>query len=370
MEERIIEATEYLLMALNDIKDYKDFINYKTEMIIAINDIIKIIRNYKNIDYIKNNDKNSKISSILGLQFNYDSLINENDAKFFSDYEEKYNKVKNKINSYFKNSVDTHIMKDKYNENEKMTPDEALNYTESLRNKNKLSQIKEKNKNKCVIENLKKRKKGKKDIESIIKKMNNNDYIYDILIKIFGYNIKDKLLSNKVNDSLIEDVQNAIIEIEKKFKNNNKNSNKNIKEKVEKLYKEKFDNSQINTNKINDLEKSNINNYMSNDLNKKNKKLKRYKSFNNYKIFEQYQEFNNFKNKYRNKSPNNFYINKYNTNFNEQVNKNNLIEDKFKINKKRGYPKKPFINATCGYGKYFDEGLQKGGVSKLDNKNN
>ena len=28
--------------------------------------------------------------------------------------------------------------------------------------------------------------------------------------------------------------------------------------------------------------------------------------------------------------------------------------------------KRPFISATCGYGKYFDEPLQKGGESKLN----
>ena len=32
MEERILESIEYLLMAINDIKDYKDFIDYKSEI--------------------------------------------------------------------------------------------------------------------------------------------------------------------------------------------------------------------------------------------------------------------------------------------------------------------------------------------------
>ena len=32
MEERILESIEYLLMTINDIKDYKDFIDYKSEI--------------------------------------------------------------------------------------------------------------------------------------------------------------------------------------------------------------------------------------------------------------------------------------------------------------------------------------------------
>ncbi len=32
---------------------------------------------------------------------------------------------------------------------------------------------------------------------------------------------------------------------------------------------------------------------------------------------------------------------------------------------KISFNQKPFISATCGYGKYFDESLQKGGYSKL-----
>ena len=82
--------------------------------------------------------------------------------------------------------------------------------------------------------------------------MNNDNYIYDFKVKIFGYDIKDKLIYDKANDNLIEEVQNAIIEIEKIYKKNNNKNNKNIKEKVEKLYKEKFDNSKI-INSKNDI---------------------------------------------------------------------------------------------------------------------
>jgi hypothetical protein len=97
MEDRIKQATDYLLMVINDIKNYNDFINYKSEIIKAINDIKNTIQITPNNNDSEENNKTSRISSILGLQFDYDSLINENDIKFFSDYEEKNNNIKNKI---------------------------------------------------------------------------------------------------------------------------------------------------------------------------------------------------------------------------------------------------------------------------------
>ena len=148
MEERVLEAAEYILMAINDIKDYKDFINYKFEIIKAINDIKYYIANpIKNIN--DSGEKKLKISSILGLQFDYDSLINENDIKFFSDYEDKTNKIKNKINSYFRNNNDIKIISNinnnltknlniQTNKNILINPDKKLNCIEILRNTNKL----------------------------------------------------------------------------------------------------------------------------------------------------------------------------------------------------------------------------------------
>ena len=151
MEEKIKESTEYLLMAINDIKDYKDFINYKPELIKAINDIKNSIKIPTYINDSEDNDKKSKISSILGLQFDYDSLINEQDAKFFSDYEDKTNIIRNKINSYFKNNNNKILTQDNNkiikNENILYNPDKTLNCTESLRNKNKLLNKKNNNNN-------------------------------------------------------------------------------------------------------------------------------------------------------------------------------------------------------------------------------
>ena len=44
MEERILEAVEYITISLDDIKDYQDFVKYKPELIKAINDIKNIVQ--------------------------------------------------------------------------------------------------------------------------------------------------------------------------------------------------------------------------------------------------------------------------------------------------------------------------------------
>ena len=111
MEERILEAVEYITISLDDIKDYQDFIKYKPELMKAINDIKNIVQKRVQInenDTIEKGETDkSKLSSILGLQFDYDPLINEEDVKFFSEYEEKNKnndkKIKERINN--KNNV-------------------------------------------------------------------------------------------------------------------------------------------------------------------------------------------------------------------------------------------------------------------------
>ena len=106
----------------------------------TVNDIKNIIQRKIKInenETIENVEgEKSKISSILGLQFDYDPLINDEDAKFFSDYEEKNNdkNIKNRIknqNEIILNKLNNKKKKALYN------PDTILNCTESLRNKNK-----------------------------------------------------------------------------------------------------------------------------------------------------------------------------------------------------------------------------------------
>ena len=135
MEERIIEATEYLLMAINDIKNFQDFINYKLELIKAVNDIKNSLLHKIEINDSYENDKKSKISSILGLQFDYDSLLDEKDVKFFSEYENKNKKVKNIINTYLNT---TGNINDKYKSQKKNMNNNNIKNTVLFRNKSGL----------------------------------------------------------------------------------------------------------------------------------------------------------------------------------------------------------------------------------------
>jgi len=380
MEERILEAIEYITISLDDIKDFQDFIKYKPELMKAINDIKNIIQNKTQLnknETIENAEaEKSKISSILGLQFDYDPLINEDDAKFFSEYDENNiygNKTKNKI-----------VLKKINHENKKSlyNPDTILNCTESLRNKNIfLNKTKyENSKINDFKKNLKRNKRIKKAenaqnkirkyldennqkqkidlIADIIMKINSKDYLYKILSKLFGDDLSDKLLSNQISDELLDSVQNAIFEIEKineKYKKIN-----NINEKIEKLYQEK-QGIMKNVSTKNENENIKINYKYGEEQNDFFYRPNHYKTNikNKFKYSEPYQEFN-FKKSLRNQTPKTFYK--------IHARDNSIDQSKILSKNKRSNSrtKKPFISATCNYGKYFDEPLQNGGESKLN----
>ena len=387
MEERIIEATEYLLMAINDIKNFQDFINYKQELIKAINDIKDSVQIKNNGSDSNENKIISKISSNLGLKYDYNSIMPNTEER--DGAKTDHNELKDIMKSYSKiNNMAFYSINPNENENEEIipnsetilyNPDKVLNCTESLRSK--LSRIKydklyatkkirnrfrNKNRIKKYFEEI--RQKEKIDtIAEIIMKINKEKYIHDILIKLFGNNISDKLLYNRVSDEFINEVQNAIIEIEQLKKERNRNNEneketENIIEKANTIQKKKY---QIPILKRSNTKKDlNINCYKSYDKKVMNLKPKRFQS-NKFKYSEPYQEFN-FKDSLRNKSPNG--KNSNNSINNESDIKRKLRSSKNLMNSSIGISnnQKPFINATCGYGKYFDEPLQKGGVSKLE----
>ena len=372
MEERIIEATEYLLMAINDIKNFQDFINYKQELIKAIKDIKNSLLNKIEINDSDENDKKSKISSILGLQFDYDSLLDEKDVKFFSEYENKNKKVKNIINSYLNT---TGNINDKYKPQKKNMNNNNIKSTVVLRNQSGLYNPKTFNKksNRSKLFNTQyfpskpkikiekhfeetKQKDKISKIAEIILKMKNEDYIYDIIVKLFGNDVTDQLLSKNASDELVDQVQNALKEIEK-YQKNEKDKKFNIK-KMNKINLKKRSTKDLNINCVkNDKMKNMVT------------KPKRFKSSHKFKYSDPYQEFN-FKQSLRYQTPNNLYkitnssMNKEKSNSKTKDSKCNTK----RVNSPKGktFYQKPFISATCGYGKYFDEPLQKGGISKLD----
>ena len=387
MEKKILQATEYLLLALNQIKNFQDFINYKQELIKAINDIKDSVQIKNNGSDSNENKIISKISSNLGLKYDYNSIMPNTEER--DGAKTDHNELKDIMKSYSKiNNMAFYSINPNENDNEEIipnsetilyNPDKVLNCTESLRSK--LSRIKydklyatkkirnrfrNKNRIKKYFEEI--RQKEKIDtIAEIIMKINKEKYIHDILIKLFGNNISDKLLYNRVSDEFINEVQNAIIEIEQLKKERNRNNEneketENIIEKANTIQKKKY---QIPILKRSNTKKDlNINCYKSYDKKVMNLKPKRFQS-NKFKYSEPYQEFN-FKDSLRNKSPNG--KNSNNSINNESDIKRKLRSSKNLMNSSIGISnnQKPFINATCGYGKYFDEPLQKGGVSKLE----
>ena len=320
-EQSILDATEYILMALNNIKNYNEFREYKDEIIKAIYDIrnsIKALIASKK-SYIDNQSKNPKsISSMLGLKFNYDSYLNEiqlknltNNVLGESDNQVKFeqNQSNDDINSMNENQKSINSQDKK----EGVIKDEKIICNKSLRNKFKVANNEDKS-NEQIKENNKDEKFNL--IADIIMKINSEDYFYEILTKLFGEDLTDKLMANDVSDELLEAVQNSIKEIEelkKKDKLNELNDKKNIEEKEEQP--KKFPIEQMVNQNI---------------KNKKNNNNSNYK----------YQEFD----------------------FTKSLRNPGVMKDKNKVNIKE----KPFISATSSYGNYFDPPLQKGGFSKLD----
>ena len=306
MEEKILDSIEYLQMVINNIKSYQEFLDYKSEILKAIDDI-KIIIDNSTKKYEK---KSSKISSILGLQFDYDSYLKEEDMKFFSKYEEDNNNKNNFYNTInYKNNIN------------------------NINNRNRFINKLQKNYKKNNDININEQNKKIDDIADIIFKINNEDYISDILIKLFGNNITKRLLSENVSNTLVESVKNTIQEIERIKQNENEN-NKNIVAQKNKIIQEEAKNDTI--------------------------KLKKGKITNKFKYSEPYQEFN-FKNYLRKTLSKNLRDEVYSIKQNKSNSKNKTNKKIKKI--------KPFVSATCGYGKYFDEPLQNGGISVLEHKN-
>ena len=319
---------------------------------------------------------------MLGLKFNYDAYLkdfninNYNNQISFSNSNGNFNYMKqNNINEYNDlNNMDENI-NDKKNSGLTSLKEENMNfeaqenkednaiYNKSIRNRFKgskknngnanMNEIKNENKEKNRLINLKensndinkniqtdinpKKSKNlnsqyKKDklslIADIIMKINSEDEFYEILTKLFGNDLTDKLMSSDVSDELLEAVQNSIKEIEELKKKDN--LNEELNQKKEEINQEEIE-EEPRKFPVNEIMGANV-------KDKNNKKFN--KESNNV-----YQEFD----------------------FKKNLRKNDNFEGKKKnkINN-NGKKEKPFISATSAYGNYFDPPLQKGGISKLD----
>ena len=404
-EKSILDATEYVLVALNNIKSYEDFNDYKEEIEKAVYDIRNSITNIinlkknKNQNFNLNNNDNtsnkSSISSMLGLKFNYDAYLNDfninnlnqNDFNIKNDNYNFNNNIADNINNNEeeenKNNINEELneanninkqnniglisFKDENanfeNQNQKEINDENnVIYNKSIRSKfkkskNNINNIKKSN-NKDIKINTKKsekpididknitenkitnvnkssplayRKEKLSLIADIIMKINSEDYFYEILTKLFGNDLTDKLMSSDVSDELLEAVQNSIKEIEELKNKDNLNEEQNNK------------NENINQDELEEEPRK----FPSNEIMGPNIKDKKIKKNNKEMTNGKYQEFDFKKNLRKNENSEGKKPKGKNSN-------NNVKKEK------------PFISATSVYGNYFDPSLQKGGISKLD----
>jgi hypothetical protein len=216
-------------------------------------------------------------------------------------------------------------------------------------------------------------------VADVAMKINNDKELFDILSELFGTNIIEELLSPNVSQEFLRNVEKSIEEIErlrsideqknknniqnlkynqnfnnnniKNFNNQNFNNNNNFNNNFEPLFYEtgeekKRQTSQIKKPNYSDilLKKHNLEIKNSNFNNKIVERNEPYKEFN----FESSLRFNMKRPQSCRRSNNNSHLT---TNSNSNNNNNRQF--------------KRFVNYTSNYGHYFDESLQKGGVSKL-----
>ena len=307
--KNIIDATEYILLALNTITNFDEFIGYKEEIEKAVHDIRNSLTNLMNISFECKSDGNSKID----LKYNYDAFLNEYNI----------NKINNNIQNENEEVDNFDNIDSKKNDESKIN---NIICNKSIRNKFKThSKIDNNSKNKTKNTSQTKKRNKLNQIADIIMKLNSADYFYVILTQLYGKDLKDKLNSKEVSDELLTAVTNSIQEIESLKK----------KDELKELKKEK-ENVETNLEEMEEEpRKFPINEILGTNI--------KYKSFikNNKeeKVNDIYQEFDFIKNLRQNKS-----------------------KDRNQTERKN----KPFISATTIYGNYFDPPLQKGGISKLD----
>ena len=315
--------------------------------------------NYNNDDYVSdnnfnlnnNNNNDNNDNNNENNNDNYNNIYNNISSK---SYRNKLtfgnpNENKNSVGNYSRNNVIANSIQNFINLSKKQNLNNNKNNQQQINNNVSNQELFNDKRNKKQIinnENLNnnnnQNKKKLSLIADIIMKINSEEYIYDILTKLFGDDLTDKLMSNNVSDDLIEAVQNSIKEIESlKNKDNPNSSSFEEEEKPKRFPVEKFANTSMKrTNKTPSRQKS-----YKNRLNDNSNDFDFVKSLRNQGFFSVKRNSNK-----SNKTT--YYYDK------DKYSKDNCIRN-LKQNR-------PFINATCGYGKFFDEPLQKGGFSKLD----
>ena len=416
-EQSILDATEYVLMALNNIKNFEEFIEYKEEITKAIYDIRNSItslinlKKYNNNNINQNNEKinsnndTSSISAMLGLKFNYDAYLKDIQIQNFYQNEPV---LKNNMNQEIQNdNLNLKLINNNNNLNDdnlinnKISNNSNINNNLNKINKNNLTHFsfQEENDNIDPIQNNDDNIAYNKSIRNKFKVMNNSN---DNNVIKNNTNLND----NINNNNNINNISESIYPNPKKqdLMNNQKGINKKEKlsliadiimkinsedyfyEILTKLFGEDLTDKLMSSDVSDELLESVQNSIKEIEELKRRDDLKSQNQNNNIKktnseeIEEKPKRFpiekimnpnikQNMNRNSSNKKLNNEKKNNYQEfNFQNNLRKNSSQENYGKNNKKNSSSKKekPFISATSAYGNYFDPPLQKGGLSKLD----
>lgn len=461
-----LTAVDFIYQALSALNTYDDFEKFKSQIFEAVYDIreslqyvndlvIKEIEEKplqqniqeeaKNVNYYTDNNITS---NTLGLRYNYDAYLNQNNQKVSSTQDNvgqsqaqqlyfDYSKgsiYDQKPNNTFSNEKPSFQLKDQYNiSNDKTnmqyqfhnTINNTTNEEEPINEQNPPQQYQkeqyleeENNYNKMVaqtpipqqpptlnnpylpqkstsdpLDNLVYESKGNENsnaidkatlkkqkisrVADLITKINSDQELYDIIIQLFGEGILDELMSSKVDDGLVNNVEKSINEIERLRKNDLENSSdENVPQQPEPIrptFKTPPQNKVVPPQRP--LYYQSPNTESANQMNQTSQMNKSYA--------EELLASKGLVNKYpktvqtilSKTGPLNIsgYGEKIKPKFSGEFNYerslrfgNNRLNQSSKKNKSKTIVhQKAFVNYTSPHGHYFDSSLQNGGVSKL-----
>lgn len=212
-------------------------------------------------------------------------------------------------------------------------------------------------------------------LADLIMKINSEQEIYEIIIQLFGEDILDTLMSSKISDEFIDNVEKSVREIERlrekdliedpinsQGENNQNSQTKKTNNNEELFYETPINNYHPIPIQINSIDNNRNGSSIKEYNNKTNNKNKaKAKSFSDELLVS-----NGLISNYSFTAKDNSNLKK--NSFNKQT-----MVSQYKIPKKEQYkksanplpPSSNFINYTSPHGYYFDSSLQNGGISKF-----
>ena len=461
-----LTAVDFIYQALSALNSYDDFEKFKSQIFEAVYDIRESLQYINDLvmkelteksmqqnfqEEAKNDnyytDNNNINSNTLGLRYNYDAYLNQNNQKvnvtqdnagqsqtqqLNFDYS-KNSFYEQKPNNTFSNENPSLQLKDQYNiSNDKsnmqyqfhntinntMNEEEPVNEQIPPQKYQKAQYVEENNYNNMVaqmplpqqspnltnpylppkstsdpLDNLAYESKGSEDsnvidkatlkkqkisrVADIITKINSDQELYDIIIQLFGEGILDELMSSKVDDCLVNNVEKSINEIERLRRNDLENSsdekvspqpesirptfknppqNKVIPPQQPLYYQSPNTESTNQMNQTSQMNKSYAEELLASKglMNKYPKTVQTILSKTGPLNISRYSEITKPK-----------FSGEFNYERSLRFGNIRLNQSGKKNKSKTIIHQKAFVNYTSPHGHYFDSSLQNGGVSKL-----